>query len=292
MRAFSDYNPIAVFVYFLSVTGIAMFAGDPLLYVLSLAGALALHLLLRRDGGQARMLIWCLVLLLVSAIINPLVNHNGVTVLFVINDSPITAEAFWYGAASGAMIAGVMLWFASFSKIMTGDKLLYLLGVASPKLALILSMTLRYIPLFADQTRRVNDAQRGMGLYREDNAIDRFRASLRVFSVMVTWALENGIITADSMEARGYGAAHRTSFARWRFLVSDGVLLGASLLLAAGVIVPMAAGALDFSFYPAIRSARGSAASLAHALYALLCFVPAINEMAEEFKWKTLLSKI
>ena len=292
MRAFSDYNPISVFVYFLAVTLLAMFGSDPTVYALSFLGALSLFLLLHREGGGKRMLLWCAILFFVTALINPVFNHNGVTVLFVVNDSPITLEAMLYGLAAGTMLAGVMLWFACFSAIMTGDKLLYILGTASPKLSLILSMTLRYIPLFAKQTERVNAAQRGMGLYKDDNALDRIRGGARVFSVMVTWALENGIITADSMEARGYGTARRTSFARYRMRPADLVLLAGSLLLALPVMGAMAAGQLDFRFYPAVAAPSGAWTTLSHILFALLAFLPAINELAEEIRWKTLLAKI
>ena len=40
MRAFENYNPVAVAVYFLTVAGIAMFCLNPLLLSLSLIGAI------------------------------------------------------------------------------------------------------------------------------------------------------------------------------------------------------------------------------------------------------------
>ena len=103
------------------------------------------------------------------------------------------------------MIVSVLYWFRTLTHIMTSDKLLYLFGSVSPKLALILSMTLRYIPLFRSQIRKTQQAQKALGLYKEDSIPDNIRGGIRIFSVMVSWALENGVITADSMTARGYG---------------------------------------------------------------------------------------
>ena len=40
---------------------------------------------------------------------------------------------------------------------------------------------------------------------------------MRALSVTVTWALENAVVTADSMKSRGYGLPGRTAFARQRF---------------------------------------------------------------------------
>ena len=45
---------------------------------------------------------------------------------------------------------------------------------------------------------------------------DSVRSALRVFSIVVTWSLESGLITADSMRCRGYGLPGRTSFSLYR----------------------------------------------------------------------------
>ena len=40
---------------------------------------------------------------------------------------------------------------------------------------------------------------------------------LKIFSAMISWALENAIDTADSMKARGYGLPGRTAFSIFIF---------------------------------------------------------------------------
>lgn len=81
---------------------------------------------------------------------NPLFIHNGETVLFFMNDNPITLEAIIYGGVSSLMIVGVLLWCRCYGAILTTDKFLYLFGRLIPKLGLILSMAFRFIPLFPD----------------------------------------------------------------------------------------------------------------------------------------------
>ena len=174
---------------------------------------------------------YMIALFLVMTLINPLVSHNGATVLFVMNHNPVTLEALIYGAVSATMILSILYWFRSFSHIMTSDKLLYLFGRLSPKLSLVISMSLRYVPLFGQQLRKVSQSQKALGLYKEDNIVDRIRGGIRIFSVMVSWALENGIITADSMTARGYGLGKRSSFSIFTWISHDILLLALSLLL-------------------------------------------------------------
>ncbi|HOP11590.1 MAG TPA: energy-coupling factor transporter transmembrane component T [Oscillospiraceae bacterium] len=291
MKNFADYNPIAVFIYFLAAAGMAMFTTDPVILAFSLVGSV-LFFIARNGRKGLRSHLFFFVLFLLMALINPLFYHNGVTVLFVMNDNPVTLEALLYGIASSAMIVSVLYWFRSFSQIMTGDKLLYLFGSASPKLSLILSMTLRYIPLFGKQAKKVDQAQKALGLYKEDNIIDRMRGGTRVFSVMVTWALENGIITADSMTARGYGIGRRTFFSLYRFRKSDLTLTLISLGLLAATAVGIGFGVVDFTYYPEIAMAPVTAVSAAaYAAYGLLAFMPAIMEAEESIKWKYLLSK-
>ncbi len=290
MRILSDSNPVASAGYFLAVTGIAMFCGNPVLQTLSLAGALSVYLL--RNGARgASAHLFSLGIFAVTALINPLVSHNGGTVLFVMNNNSVTLESLLYGIFSAVMITGTLYWFRTFSQVMTSDKLMYIFGALSPKLALIFSMTLRYVPLFGKQYRRTDSAQRGMGLYRDDNIADSFRGGIRIFSVMITWALENGIITADSMSARGYGIGKRSCFSRFRFRGEDVFMLCAAVILSAVTILGTIGA--EFEFYPFFKVPVLTVRSAAsYVSYGLLIILPIILGAKEELKWKYLRSKI
>ena len=283
MKAFSDYNPITVFVTLMCAAGVCMFSTDPVLLLLSLMGAAALFF--ARHGFAAwRSCWWYSLIFLLSLVLNPLFNHNGMTVLFVLNNNPITLEALCFGAVMGAMIVGVMWWFLSFSGIMSSDKLLYIFGSVSPKLALILSMTLRYVPLFRRQAVKTHQAQKALGLYKEDSIPDTLRGGLRVFSVMVTWALENGIITADSMTARGYGLGKRSSFSIFTWTSNDLLLLFLSLLLGGVSLWGISNHAI--AFYPKFVIPPLSLSIFAGYLaYSLLIILPLIIHAKEAIQW-------
>ena len=171
MKALDTYNPITIAVYFLAVAGIAMFCMQPILLCLALIGAVTLCIL-RRDVRNARTHLGFWALFLLAALLNPLLSHNGATVLIVVGNAPITAEAIFWGTTSGAAILSVLYLSCSFGAIMKSDKLLYLFGKLSPRLSLILSMALRYVSLFSEQSKKIRQTQISLGLYKAAHFFD------------------------------------------------------------------------------------------------------------------------
>ncbi|MBQ8079693.1 MAG: energy-coupling factor transporter transmembrane protein EcfT [Oscillospiraceae bacterium] len=290
MRQFSDYNPAAVAVWFFSVTGIAMFCSYPPLTVITALGGILFYLL-GAGFSHGKTHLFFGMLFLVLALANPVISHNGVTVLFVLNHNPVTLEALLYGINSAAMIVGVLYWFRSFTRIMTSEKLLYLTGMLTPKLSLVLSMALRFVPLLRRQSEKIHDSQLALGLYREDNMPDLIKGKMREFSILITWALENGITTADSMTARGYGIRHRSTYRRFRFQAGDILLLGVTAVLLGICAYVIHRGAFAFAFYPAVTMQPPGYLTVCGLLsYAVLVLLPFGIEMEVGIRWRSLLS--
>lgn len=291
MESINHRHPLAAAAAILAAALIPVFPQDPILCLFSLAGGILLYTF-RQRPGEGRLHLWCGLIFLVTAVLTPLFNHRGVTVLFVMNDQPITLEATLCGFYNAAMIISALYWFASFTKIMTEDKILCLFGEISPKFALILSMSLRFIPVFAKKGRQIGQTQRAMGLYREDDALKKLKSRGRVFSILLTWGLENGIITADSMEARGYGSGRRTAFARFRFRAADAVLIAVTLAVIGMITLSALYGQIGTAFFPALIRQSGQFTLPAYLFYGIFAFLPAFLELSEEVKWKYLQSKI
>ena len=131
--------------------------------------------------------------------------------------------------------------------------------------------------------KKVQQTQRALGLYREENLLDQCRGGLKVFSVMTTWALENGVITADSMAARGYGLLRRSHFRKERFNARDGVLTALSLLLAGLTLW----GMRQTTFYPRLVSDPMTLRSwTGYVAYAALMALPHIFQAKEAMAWR------
>ena len=260
---------------------------DPVLLCISLVSSFFTYLTVKKDIKIKEILIVPLIIF-VSAVVNPIFSHNGVTILFFFKDTPITMEAIFYGVGVGVMISSVLLWFKGFSIIMTSDKLLYICSLLSPRLALIFSMAIRYVPMLTRQREEVKAAQRVMGCYKNGTALEKISSSSRVFSVMVTWALENGVITADSMSARGYGAGRRTHFYIFKFKLADAFFMIIYLLLSLVVLIPVISGVKGFEYYPEIYMPCDIYTVLGYVAFGILTLLPCVLYILEELKWKYL----
>lgn len=290
MDKFDKYNPIVIFIYFLVVTSITIFCFNPIIILISLLGAIIYFNLISKN---LRLQLLYFLFFIIIAFINPIFSHNGSTVLIVINDSPITLEAIIYGIFTSLMIITVLYWFHSFNEIMTSDKLLYLFNKISPKFSLVLSMAFRYVPLFNKQSNKIKQTQIALGLYKDGNIISRFIGGLRIFSVMITWALENGIITADSMSARGYGIGRRTSYSIFKIRLKDVIMLFLIIVLTSLITISIVSNEMTFTFYPNIIFPKLTVCGIiGYIAYAIIVLIPSINEVKERIKWKLLLSKI
>ena len=98
------------------------------------------------------------------------------------------------------MFVSVLLWFSCSNAVMTSDKLTYLFGRIIPSLSLIFSMVLRFVPRFKTQIQVISNAQKCIGRGVDEGSIlTRAKNGIKILSMLTTWALENGITTADSM---------------------------------------------------------------------------------------------
>ena len=295
MNEFKTYHPIVNFVYFVFVIGFSCFFMHPVCLGISLVSGFTYSILLKGRKAIKTNLVYMLPVIILTALINPAFNHEGVTILaYLPGGNPLTLESVIYGLCAALMIAGVIFHFSCFNEVMTSDKFIYLFGKIIPSLSLIFSMTLRFVPRFAAQLKVVVNAQRCMGRdISRGNIIKRAKYGLSILSVMTTWSLENAIETADSMKSRGYGIPGRTSFSVFKFCNRDKKALACILVLGIYTFVGNIAGAMDFEYFPIIKGENFSAYGFSvFFAYLLLCISPVIIELWEVRRWKVLRSKI
>ena len=291
---FSSYHPILTFSYFCGVILFSMLFLHPLALLLSLCGSLAYNLRLYGKRGLRLIALYLFPMMLIAALVNPLFNHRGVTILGYFRDNPITLESLYYGAAVGIMFGTVILWFSCYNKIMTSDKFLYLFGKVIPSIALVFSMVLRFVPRFQQQTKVIANGRKSMGRDLATGSLrQRIKNATKILSVMVSWALENSIETADSMRSRGFGLPGRTAFSIYRFDTRDKAALALLFLLLFLVAAGGVSGQVAVQYFPALQLAPLKLFGIFGFLaYALLCFAPILIDVLEEWRWQHLQSKI
>lgn len=292
---FAQYHPLVNFLYFTLVLVFSMVLRHPLAQGVSLLCACIYAV--QAEGQRAVLfcLKWCLPVFLLTALFNPAFSHEGVTILLYLpTGNPLTLESILYGVSAGVLLVTVMVWFMNSSRVITSDKFIYLFGRVIPALSLVLSMTLRFIPKFKSQLAAVVEAQRSIGRdISQGSLLRRMKLAVSVLSIMITWALENAMDTADSMKGRGYGLPGRTAFSIYRLDDRDKSALAFLLLCAYCLVMGTAASAFSFRYYPGIRAGARTPLALSFQLvYAALCAMPILLNAFEERKWKSIHSKM
>jgi energy-coupling factor transport system permease protein len=291
---FSTYHPVVNFVFFAEVLGFSMFLLHPVCLVISLLCGAGYALCLNGRKAVGLCLKGVLPMMVFTAILNPIFSHEGITILtYLPSGNPLTLESVLYGLAAAAMLGAVVLWFSCFSAVITSDKFVYLFGRIIPALSLVLSMALRFVPRFGQQLRVVTRAQKCIGRDpSRGSLLHRIKCAGAILSVMVTWSLENGIDTADSMKSRGYGLPGRTAFSIFRFDKRDKQALVLLLALGAAVLAGAALDSLTWRYFPSVKWSTAPLSLAVLAAYGALCAFPIILNRKEARKWKALRSNI
>ncbi|NLB37548.1 MAG: hypothetical protein GX824_09745 [Clostridiales bacterium] len=293
LSAFQSYHPAALAVYFFTQLSISMFAQNPVLLVISLLGGICMNCFLQSKRQLFSDLSLYAALFIIITITNPLFSHGGNTLLFSVNGFNVTSQALLCGAGVAAMLCAVICWFKFLSRIMTSDKLLCLFSKTVPKLSLLITMSMRMIPLLGIRMKKINDVHKAMGIYSSDRYSDKLKGWLKVFSSLITWSLENAVETANSMRARGYGLKGRQEYTLYKFRSSDLLLTISSLFLFFITAWGIGSGIAAFSFYPVVTRVSLSPLSLLiYMSFVALSFLPFTIEVKESLKWKYYESRI
>jgi energy-coupling factor transport system permease protein len=294
---FTSYHPVVNLLFFVIVIAVTMFNFQPVILFISLTSALAYSLYLNGKRALRFTLVAMVPLLILTAALNPMFNHGGVTIITYLWDgNPLTLESIVFGIVAATMLISVITWFSSFNVVITSDKLVYLFGRVIPALSLVLSMALRFVPRFTAQARVIANAQKCVGRdIGSGSIVKRARHGIRIISILVTWALENGIDTADSMKARGYGLPGRTTFSLYKWERRDFLALAFLLITGALVITGSTLGAVAFDYLPAISPIADLLTPQAICLsvvWLASCNLPLFINIYEGQKWKSLQQSI
>lgn len=292
--AFGSYHPALCFGFFAAAIVLGMCLRHPVYLAIGLACSLCYYLLLR--GRRAWRLIGMLVPLVAAVtVINPLFDTLGAHVLFTwLGGRPYTLEALLAGASVGAMVAEMLFWFGCYNAVMTSDKFVYLFGRLAPSASLVLSLVLRFVPTYQRKLREFTTA--GACIGRGGSAASfraRLHQSAACLNALAGWALEGGVVAADSMRSRGYGLPGRTAFSLYRFRLRDALLLSVMAALAACAAAAIIGGAADIQYLPTFEMPAVTPMGRAgYAAYALLLAIPSAIDIREAVQWRISLSRI
>ena len=292
--AFSDCHPIINFIFYIGALVCGMCFIHPAFLLCALLLSLAYYTVLK--GKCLKYLAGMGGIFVAISLINPLFSIYGEHVLFTWPwGRPYTLEALCYGCVLGAMFVSILTWFATYNEVMTSDKFLYCFGRFAPSVSLILTMVLRLVPSFQKKTGQIAGARKCIGKSVESGTKkEKVEHGMTIVSALTSWALEGGIVMADSMRSRGFGTGKRTSFSLYRFGKREKGLLGLMFVLLSLIIICAFRGGVDATYLPKmhISGIENGWTVLGTLCYFVFLSIPTALHIWEEVQWRILRSRI
>lgn len=310
---FKGYHPLVNVLFFISIIVFGMLLRHPVYLVISFISSTAYYLKLSGKDGRKTVFRFLLPMLLFVVIINSFFNHYGVTTLFILpSGNNFTFEALVMGIVSGITVVSVIQWFFCCNEVVTEDKFMHIFGRILPKGALVVSMILRFVPLYRRRYKEISQARKCMGLNGTDSFICKMKNTFKNIGILVSWSFENAIETADSMKARGYGLKGRTYYSRFQWQTGDTLALILLVLFDALIIFGLVSNSAYCIYNPYVIINQPSEIGTTYIInelnltinpfsflsivsliaFTLLCFLPLTIDLKEDIKWHRLQSKI
>ena len=288
--AFSKCHPAVNFLFFVGAIGMSVVIQHPAYLLAGVVTGTIYYLLLNGKKGW-KTILGLLPVLVMLTVINPLFNTLGATPLFHLGSRPYTLEALFYGAALASMFVIMMLWFGCYNKVLTSDKFTSLFGNLIPSISLLLVMVFRMVPNFIRKTQQIIGARKSIGKGISENATtkEKLQDGGTVLGALTSWALEGSVVTGDSMRARGYGTAKRSSFMIYRMTATDWTLLAVMTLFVALTITAACFGQFSAVFVPTVTIAPVSWGLVTYICYLL---IPTVLHVKEAIQWHISRSRI
>ena len=169
-----------------------------------------------------------------AALFNAATAHFGDTVLFrlptgwPIVGGNVTLEALTFGALNGLVLVGILTAFTTLNRALPIRDLIGLIPRAFYPVALMLSISVTYVPITLRQLEQIREAQAVRG-----HRVRGLRDWLPLFIPLLVGGLERALQLAEAMTARGFaggGAAAQDVRARLFTALGLGALLVGWLL--------------------------------------------------------------
>lgn len=292
--AFEKMHPVVSFAFFIAAICFTVLVQHIAYLIAGLICACGLNITLRGKKAVKNVL-KMLPLWAGLSLLNPVFNTLGSHVLFTYFGRSYTLEALYYGMAIAGMLVTMLEWFSAYNLVMTEDKFTYLFGTLAPSIALLFTTVLRMVPNLSRRAGQITGARRCIGMGGTENAEikEKIAEGMTTLSVLTSLALEESIVTADSMNSRGYGTGKRSCYHSYRFTAED-IGAGIAILLLCGIAILLLIGGSGSAVYtPEMEIAPIAGKNLLGlAAYTLFLLIPTILNLKEEIQWHISRSKI
>ena len=245
-------HPITIAAYFIFALIICFTSSSLTIAICS--GVLAVAAIIRRN---IKTLLYCLPMALFIAILNPLFNYSGETVLFTLFDRSYTLEAVFAGLEEAAIILCTIMIFSFFNIAMSDEKFMALSGRIFPKISIMLMMIFRHTALLKNAYEETKSMAEMNGISPKGKSlIYKLKISAAYLDGITSSALENSIDTGISMVSRGFLNKDKTVIRKYHFCYYDTIFILLFAAIFALTFWPMISPYAAAAYYALILLAK------------------------------------
>ena len=292
-------HPISLLSYLLLVLMLTLIYNHPLYIATLLILIIWLNFCVDKAQQFLSYLRLAIPVLVLTIVINLVMNQQGTTFIVCFSKLPLLGslqfswEALLYGTVMTGKMIIILAVFSVLSQDFDPDRSMLLLNRTASKTALLVSLSLRMIPRLSQEMGSIMEVFRIRGL-DFDTGLRREKIRKRFFLVkaLLITSLESSWDTAESLQARAFGAGPRTRYQPEMFRPRDFIVcIGSSVALLASVVLLLGKKGF-YTFYPQIGPLFNNAAPLGSQFLLILgLVVPILLEVGHQ-KWSYMSSKI
>lgn len=293
-RGLKSWHPLVVLFYYASLMVWFILISQPVFLLLSLLCLGVLHLILD-DGKKLREWRWSFLVMGLFFFFGTLIfNQRGQEVLFYLFNRPIVLESVFLALQISLSFLNISFLGLSLDRLFPPSKFLYLLRKVSHKWALILMVSLAFIPRLKEKMVEMIQAQKQKEKINEkENWKKTMQRGIQLLKMLLLSSLEDSILLADSMTSRGYTDNKRTYYQDSSLSNQDKLIIMAMILLNLGLVRAYRHGFMTQVLSPSIEPLFGLPNQWFYLLvWSILVSLPIISEGKELAKWHFSKSKI
>ncbi|MFD1454602.1 energy-coupling factor transporter transmembrane component T [Levilactobacillus lanxiensis] len=236
LNFFSRLHPLTATIYFVELFVLLLVFNH-----LLVTGVLFVGLAVLCSWYFSRQKVWGTLkgvgsLMLMIFVFNVILNQTGTKTLWSWQLGSwtfrITQTATLYGVTMALSLGGMILAFVLFNGVITTPKLSYLLFPVVPRLAMLLTISLRMVNLFTQKFRRLLMLQKTRNVVLSEGSWrERLQKTGRLLRILLIDSVSSAMETAVLMEARGFGAKKRSHYQTFRWQTMDGWFIVGSLVI-------------------------------------------------------------
>ena len=271
---FSKYHPVTNLIYFILCFVSVFYINNPFVIFILLIVTVMNNIISDKGKKLRSNAVFYIIISAAIFLVNPVFVNRGIIILFYMLGNPVTLESVVFGLKSALSLFTVLIMFNAFNIIINPEKFIYLFSRIFEQTAFVIMLGLRFIPTLRRRIAEISDISRvgtrhavseqtiPSKFTRTRRAVSlqkKIKNAMNIILTLITWSLEDAVVTAQSMRSRGYGVNiksknGRTFYFIYKFTKRDALFIFFNITSFVLFLFTFMRYDVNFQIYPTFSS--------------------------------------